>query len=588
MPIDPVRSSAAAAGRTHGGSPPPRRQDGPATPRIVSAVQAALAVGALLLAGASWLDLSALHRERDRVAGRLAEVPFADETRATLERAVAGAGSASEVRLAVAAAIVEGELAALAGPAGAAGDRAPPVRRLELAAELAAEAFALRPSSWQAPTLQGAAVYLARRLSADRRLFTESESWDGPLTLARRLAPGIDDPRRFAASAYIELWNALSPAKREEAVGLLRRAFADGRTFNRLVGAWLDIAEDTDEAMAAVPDRPHVWQGLQNELARRGDWSAVFTARERWRDALERDLARQLSEAERRARGGDLANAREIYLDVVGRSPVEERFVPLVRKALAASPPGPFEPRRSSALRPWLEAELRLDLVGRSHLGPELTDRLAGLVGDLPEPLAARAALAAGRLADAERIERRTPLARWDEDWQPYWVLKARALLARGHPAEAAQALGRIAEPWSGHPAYLATRREVAAAAGDRATAAATARRLAASGAGRVPAEAWRRARGTAHAELHGGRRVGSLHLDFPEAATAGAIEVLVDGRLLAARRVRSGRPLVVEVGAAPGLHLVELRTIAGPDPPAPTLTARLDDRRGGRAADDR
>jgi len=589
LPIESP-STPAAKGRPHGSRPAPRRED-PAPRGSVRFLQAALALGAVVLAGSSLLELQALRDDRERVADRIAEAPLTEETRLTLERRIARADAASEIRLAVATYLVETELDALARPATTADDPEAQVRRLELAADLAAEAFALRPSAWEAPTLQGAAIYLARRRSSDRRLVTEYEAWDAPLTRARRLAPGIDDPHRFAASAYLELWNALSPEKREEAVGLLRRAFASPRTFGRLIGAWLELADEPEDAMAAMPDLPHVWEGLQRELARRGHWSAFFDARERWRDALERSLEARLREAERHARGGDLETARELYLEVVATSPLEERFAPLVERALAAAPPGPWQPRLGARLRPRLERDLALDLVDRSSLPPELVGRLAGLVGDLPEPIEARAELAAGRLVDAERLERRAPLSRSHEDWQPYWIVKARELLARGHPGEAGVALARVAGGWRDHPAHLLVRRDVATAAGDTATLAVTERRLEGLAAEPLPPEAWRRARGRAETALYVGDTAESLRLSFAAVpGSSSVVEVLVDGRVVTARRARTGRELRVDVDLASGSHLVEMRTLAGADPvPGTTLAAggRDPSRRRG-AADDR
>lgn len=557
-----------------------------------------LAAAALLLAVAAWVELRGLAAARDDVAGRLAATPWTEESRATTEGRIADSDSPSEVRLAAAANLVESEIASLGRPpANVSGDASGDAsdseverraRRLDLAAELAAEAFALRPAAWEAPTLLGMARYLGWRLTGDRRLATESAAWDGPLTRARELAPGIDDPHRFAASAYLELWNALTPAKREEAVGLLGRAFTDRRTFGRLLGVWLDLAEEPEDAMAAMPDVPHVWDGFQRELARRGDWAASLKARERWRDALARSFEEQLGEAARRARGGDLENAREIYLSVVATAPLEERFDPVVERALAAAPPGPWQPRMSDRLRPRLERALALELVGRRRLPPELVDRLAGLVGDLPEPLEARAALVAGRLADAERLERGTPLARWHEDWQAYWILKARELLKRGHSNEATVALSRVADDWRDHPAYLLARRDVAAAAGDAATVAVTERRLDALAAEPRPPGAWRRAKGRAETELYVGEPVDSVTLGFAGAPASGtAIEILIDGAVVAAKRVRAGRDLRIPGEIGSGAHLVELRTLAGADPIPGALAAGSRRTGRGRAAAD-
>ena len=83
-----------------------------------------------------------------------------------------------------------------------------------------------------------------------------------------------------------------------------------------------------------------------------------------------------------------------------------------------------------------------------------MIDRLAGLAGDdLPDHLATRATLASDRLADAERLERRSTRL-WHEDWAPYLLAKARGLTGRHELDNAAAALAKAHRNAETHPSY--------------------------------------------------------------------------------------------------------------------------------------
>jgi hypothetical protein len=530
-----------------------------------AALPAALIAAAAALAAASLAAEASRRADRAAVAAELERAPLPAAWRERLAAWAAQQDDPVRARVEVARDLVNRALAPV--PAG---EQARYADSLALAHRLAAEAYSRRPAAWRAPALMGAALYLGRSLAGDRRLVTEGSAWDRPLAVARGLAPAAEEPARFQVIAYLEIWPSLPPEKRREARGLLRRVLRDPATFGRLIGPWLAIAEEAgepvDEALAVVPDQPSAWQHLQRAFAERGDWRSFVTARERWRHALALDLERRLEAAARQQRRGDPLGARGEYLRVITDAPMERRFAPLVERALVEAPAGAALPSLAPPLERWLDWVLALDLVGANPLSDTAVDRLAGLVAGLPEATAAHAAAAAGRLADAERIERRSPVAARTEAWAGYRVAKARELTERDQGREALAVLDRLPASWQDRPSAVAARRDAARAAGDAAAALAAERRLDAlagdgaawSGAGGATGF-WRELVAAAPAdgvEVQGAAGRGAL------------VEVKLDGRLVAAERAR-GRPIRAEAPVDPGLHLVEIAAAAGTFSPA-------------------
>src|SRR5207244_10281252 len=111
--------------------------------------------------------------------------------------------------------------------------------RMEEAAAVAAGIFARRPASWEAGYVLGAANYLGWAQRQDPRLFTAYRRWEGPLEAAVRLAPARREPRILLAAAYLEVWPALSPRKREITRGLLADVFHNPEDLVRLLPPWL-------------------------------------------------------------------------------------------------------------------------------------------------------------------------------------------------------------------------------------------------------------------------------------------------------------------------------------------------------------
>lgn len=542
-------------------------------------IKLALAAGALALATLVVADFAA---ERGRQRRTLALLTGEPTLPPTVRPQVAGEPDPVRAELLLARALVAVELDPAERVRIATGDEAADAasrrHRLELAAELARGALAERPTAWQAPMLLGAATYLTWSEARDPRLFTQAAAWDRPLTLARSLAPGKDEPGRFVVTAYLELWTALSPEKRQTARLLLEQAFRNEQTFSRLVGHWLTVAGSREEAFGAIPPAPFAWRYLQVIFADRRDWEGYRLARERFDAALSETLDANLAQAGARRTGGDLAGARAVYLDAVAQAPPGERYLPVLRTALAQAPSGPTSASQAKPFSAWLDWALDLCLIDRCPLPRPLMDRLTGLAGDdLPEHRAALAALAGDRLDDAERIERRSKRL-WHEDWGGYLIVKARELTRRGQVGDAGEALAQVHRSWQQQPSFWLARRDLAAANGRTADGAEAERRLADLARREWPAYAWTWAGPRARLELLAATAAGGLMIDVAEAPADGAaVAVQVDGAEAGILVARPGTVLRLDRRIEPGPHQIDFAALAGGSvrPGAVILTGR-------------
>jgi hypothetical protein len=435
---------------------------------------------------------------------------------------------------------------------------------LDAARELAAVALADRPAAWDAAMVLGGTRYLDRSLRRDSRLITEAAAWERPLEAAAALAPSHTEPDGLRSAAYLELWFALSPAKREVARGLLARGFADPPSFERLIEPWLLVADSRDAAFELVPDRPRAWRTLTSIYERRGDWEGYGEAWRHGDEALGRDLERRLDRAAARL-SGDPRGARTGFLEVVAAARPDLAFAPIVDRALALCPPGVVPRGYAPAFAAWLEWALEDDLYrrdGEPPLTPEAIGRLAAGAGNLPPPVVAHAALAAGDLGAAERLERRSG-ALWSELWTPYLLAKARRRLAKGDVAGAAAALDRVHRDWRRSPVFLLESRAVAGAAGDAAEAETADAEVARLDTGRWPATAWRWRRGAAGLDLLAASPARAVEVTLAEAPPSGAaVGVRWDGARVAVSPTGGG-PLTTGPGE-PGLHRLEVESLAG------------------------
>lgn len=520
-----------------------------------------------LLAGASLVRPEALQRDRERAIRDFEQTADLRVPPEMAER-LRSEPDPLRLRLLLARRLVTAEVSSdrLAEITRGTPDLQPEARkeRLERARRYALEVLRTRPAAWDAAMLLGAATYLARSATRDPRLFTDQRGWEGPLELAAELAPTEPETGRFLVTAYLELWSSLSERKRQRARELLAEAFADPATFQRLIGAWLAVTADRREAFAAIPDEPHAWSVLTGLYARQRDWSAYREARSRWLDALTARLEEDLDEAARRLAEGYPQAARDLYLDALGQAVPSQRHLPLVRRVLRETPAGPPASRTTPAARGWLLWALERQALAGAPFEPRLLDRLTGLAGPLEPHRRAHAALLAGRLEEAERIERRTALA-WHEDWVPYLVARAHDLMERGDPAGARGVLEQIHRSARERPSYWQARRRLAELEADARARQTAEERLEALTAEAWPPTAWRFAGGEAILELLGATDARGLELTFREAPSEGAVaEVRLDGEPVSLVEARSGETAILDVPLTAGPHRLEVRSLAG------------------------
>jgi hypothetical protein len=464
------------------------------------------------------------------------------------------------VRLRAARAVLASEIDA-ATPESAA--------QLAEAARIAGEILSARPAAWDAAMIQGAATYLGWSRTQDPRLFTRHRSWEAPLEASLELAPGKREPVRFLATAYLEVWPALSPRKKEIARGLLAEVFRRPEDLDRLLEAWLVTAPDLGGALAAVPPEPEAWERVEGALARRGDWRGFSTARTRRNELLLAELRRDLARADRLRRAGNATGARALYLSVAERARPEARFAEVLDAALSRCPPGLVDRRTGSALAPHLARALDRCLLAGCEMEPRALKRLSRFVREAEPHQEAMAALFAGDLPEAERLERRREALR-SADWAPYWIAKTRVLAGRGRLEEAREALAEVDLAWRDHPLWWQAERELAQASGNAGSAARAEGRLAELAHTAWPATAWTWRRDRPRLEMLVASAAPGLVLELDEVAENGAVvELRLDGASLGAFPVRraagrAGTALAVAAPVRGGLHVLELESLHG------------------------
>lgn len=440
---------------------------------------------------------------------------------------------------------------------------------LPLARDLARESLLRRPAAWEGSMILGAATYLEWSFQRDGRLFRQPDAWQQPLLHSLETAPGQAEPTFFLASAYLELWPALSAEKRQLAKDLVGRAMTAPPRFERLLEPWLDRAADREEAFGPIPDTAFAWEKVGRHFAGTKDWAGFLAAHDRGREARRREAEAAMAEAERRLAGGDLRGARHLFLTAAIQLKPERASAPLVARALERAPAGGFNPHYSLGMKGHLELALERFVAGEGLYEPEPMARLVLTAGELPPPEAALAALAAGELPQAERLERRIGPAAWDEAWDLYRVAKARELLRRRDLRAAGRSL-ELVSPGGRQAVYWQVELDLAEAAGAdlRAEEARAAlRRLSTGG---LAARDWQRQGRVWRGSWLAGAGGESLSIALDRSPRDGAaVAVRLDGRYLGTfavgGREPEGSPLRVKAPVSPGqLHRLELELLAG------------------------
>jgi len=355
------------------------------------------------------------------------------------------------------ASVLQSRTDAAVGPREAALAAARAPERLETAQRVAREVAVARPAVWQAWMLDGASTYLLWSLRGDSRVFTDRVRWEAPLQRAMTLAPGMDEPQRFLAAAYIEIWPVLDEQERRDAEEAVAVAFQHEATMALLIGPWLELNRDLEQAFATVPDRPSSWRQVESALRRRGDLAGLVSARQRWYRALADEIPGRLEIVEQALRGGDPRVASRELFAVVAMTPPRRQFAPWISRALEQLPPGAVAAAPERALQQWLHLATDAYVHGLPGLSQAAVRRLVAALDDLPPPRRALAEIAAGRDRAAARIAADSEDLN-TERWLPFLLGRARRLVEKGDPAGARRSLDTIHPAWADHPIVLELR----------------------------------------------------------------------------------------------------------------------------------
>ncbi len=519
---------------------------------------------ALLLAATAYS-----HREQRRNIGEELQRDAASTGAATrhpeLATDLAREPSAVEARLLLARAILADELdpswVGRLPPGERQQERKRSIERLELARRLATDAMAHQPASWEAAMILGGSRYLEGRRKDDANIYYDKKPWLDPLEASERLGPGQLEPLRFRAAATLDSWFSLTPAGRRDAEDLLRRAFQNPDTFDLLAASWLAAAPSPEVAYSLVPDQAEAWKTVETIYARERDWAKYEMARRRWFDALHDQLKRDLAKGEEALATGRNELARATMMSIVHQAPPDQRFATIIDLALKEAPPGLANSSDVKAFKGWLDWTLDQCQIRDCPLSESVIGRLAAGVDDLSIPEAAFAALAAGNLPRAERLERRAQ-SLWGEGWNAYWIFKAETAARQGEMGTAHEALQQVDPSLQSSPTYRrATLILREAEHHDAGRAAAL---------GDIAAQAWnpidwRFKAGRPSLTLVTGSGAQQIEISIASAPRNSLVSFVWDGQEVAARPVHSKETVTLTVAVDRyELHRLEIRPLAG------------------------
>lgn len=531
-----------------------------------AAVRLALAALGLGLAWAAFSHYEALAGTRAEALAWLAGAEQSDprvERELSREPDVDGL-TVRALRVSLARELIAAQRLDAATPQGAAALQTHGARFAETARRAAA-VIPLRPASWEAAMVLGAATYLSDSVARDSRLFTAPERWEAPLAAAMRLGPTKREPQRFLATVYLDIWPALAPGTRENARRQISERLRDPEDMPLFMGPWLNAAGSRREAFAAIPPDPLAWQKVQQLLDARGDWQGLAEARAQWNRALHADLSRTLASADAAAAGDQPREARGLYLSIIERARPDLGDRDLLDAALTRCPPGLVRRETAERLVPQLEWALERCLVAECALQPDSLKRLAGFTGGAATPQEAMAVLISGDMGQALALERRSESS-WGEAWAPYLVLKAKALTARRRLAEADATLDLVHRSWQSRPAYWQARLDLARALGDTPGEARAVTSLEALTRRDWAATDWTWHRGRARLEMMIAAPAQGLDIGLADVPAAGAVaELSLDGALVGDFAAHPGSRFALAIPlAGPQIHVLEMESVGG------------------------
>ncbi|MEM9291317.1 MAG: hypothetical protein AAGD01_06535 [Acidobacteriota bacterium] len=455
----------------------------------------------------------------------------------------------------------------------AANDQPPLPQRLLDAEALARRAGDNLPRSWEAPMLEGAAIYLHRAAERDPALFLSAQDWRSPLEEAVRRAPTRGEPARFLAAAYLEVWPALAEIDRERARELLRQALMDPHWQRILTVPWLERASSRSEALELLPPNPPAWREAMGHYAQQRDRRGIIAAHEGLRRAQRQEAESWMEEGLQRLEGGDLRRARSRLLAAAVAIPADGAHTSLVEEALQRAPAGPKVSAFAAGLQSHLNWAVERALLDQPTLPPAVISRLRFASGPLPPPQQTAALLAADQIVEAERGLRRAEGQARQAEWATAHLLYTRAQLARGDLQGAREAMAWVHGSARNEAVYWQLRQQLGLALADEADLALSARRLSTFGSSPRPGSSWQ------PIELDSSRRgwaltlwaaepIDELRIEILQAPGRGsAAELWIDGAFFETHWVRPGRELRLRLDSpleAQALHRITLLPLFG------------------------
>ena len=448
------------------------------------------------------------------------------------------------------------------------GTREMRLKRLAAAELLALDALRGQPASWEASSLLGSVRFESRQLRQDTRLFSAINEWERPLFAAVARAGGSPVVERVLAAAYVEVWPAMAPSRRDQASELLRRMFRDRRFFVQNFERWIEINSSFDRAAELLPNDSATASRMVELALRKGRAKEAV----RYYEDLRSRLLTELDGGIRYTLGGQEPSRSNYLSSVLENAPLGTDFAPLVETAIPAAAPYGRGPWFAEAAARWLLWAEPLCLVNDCPLDPPTVSALltsaAALVGT---PSAAFAALASGKPAKAGQLARRATPA-WSADWSSYLLLSAKLRLEAGDAAAARELLAQVHRSATRRPTYARLAQLAGAPAPRGASTAGDPLARDAWG----PAD-WRRDAQSIEIEIGVDRAASavSIALRGPTGQLF-LLEAELDGRVgpviwIAGNSPRIEVPLAIE----PGIHLLRFRAF-GSDLPA-IETVRID-----------
>jgi hypothetical protein len=311
--------------------------------------------------------------------------------------------------------------------------------------------------------LLGQLAYARARRLRSPELLERPARWAVPLRLATTAAPGDDATWTYYAGAALELWAGLPGPVREEALPVLKRAFADPPFVSRAFPSAV-AGLGPEAALGLLPDEPAAFASAREVLGRTGDREALARVQARWERLEERARTSELARIEDRYQKGDRRALRDACRRFVRDHPTRELDRPESRRQ-AARVLEVWPEDRGGSWRSDPRAELlRFFLDGRTRgLNGAALLRAVDELAEVPDPVKARLLLLGGDRYGYEKLLRLSETSSTLE-WTPFYLDLARRELEAGLLLEAEAALEKIPRQARGECEVLLVRRDVSRA----------------------------------------------------------------------------------------------------------------------------